>query len=79
MLDICFDFERRASAVLQLRFRGREAILNRTQSQNMSDISKKKSQINGRTLLKIGLAEPKIILKQFYLNLIEKLRKKSAQ
>ena len=28
VLDLCYDFEKRASAALQLKFRGREAILS---------------------------------------------------
>ena len=35
VLELCFDFESRARAVLRLQFRGREAILSRTQSQNI--------------------------------------------
>ena len=35
VLDLCFDFESRASALLRLKFRGREAILNRAQSRNI--------------------------------------------
>ena len=45
VLKICFDFESRASAVLRLKFCGREAILSRAQSRNMPDFDRESRNI----------------------------------
>ena len=38
VLNLCFDFESQASAVLLLKFRAREAILSQAQSRNITDV-----------------------------------------
>ena len=56
-VDLCFDFESRASAVLRLKFRGREAILNRAQNRNIPDFSRdsrniwRESELTGQEIL----------------------------
>ena len=46
VLNLCFDFESRASAVLRLKFRGPEAISSRAQSQNIADFGRESRNID---------------------------------
>ena len=52
VLGLCFDFENRATAVLLLKFRGREAILSQAQSQIIPNLGResKHIQIGSRKL-----------------------------
>ena len=45
MLDICFDFESRASAVLRLKFRGPKANLSLPKSRNISNFGRESQKL----------------------------------
>ena len=45
VLNLCFDFESRASAILRLKFRVREAFLSGAQDRNIPDFCRESRNI----------------------------------